>query len=112
MRLAITVKEDSWDSKVDPRFGRTEHFLIYDEENDNTDFIDNSDITGEAHGVGPLAAQKMFEVKPDAIITGNGPGNKAAAVLSRSNIEIYVGADGMTAKEAYRAFKDGKLNKF
>ena len=32
MKIAFTSKGTKWDSKMDPRFGRTEFILIYDEE--------------------------------------------------------------------------------
>ncbi len=32
MKIAFTTKGKDWDSLMDPRFGRTEYFLIYDDE--------------------------------------------------------------------------------
>ncbi len=111
MKILFTVKDNSWESQMDARFGRAEWFLVYDEANDTSDFIDNSDVNSQSHGAGPLAAQKVFELKPDVLITGNGPGGKAASVLNKMIIDIYTGAGEMTVKEAYNAFKNGKLAK-
>ena len=111
MKILFTVKDNSWDSVIDPRFGRTEGFFIYDEASDNTEYLDNSEAASQSHGAGPLAAQKIFDLKPDVLITGNGPGGKASAVLSNMNLEIYMGAGGMTVKEAYEAYKNGSLHK-
>ena len=47
MKLAFTAKGKTWDSLVDPRFGRTEYFLFYDEENDELTPYDNSEIGKE-----------------------------------------------------------------
>ncbi|GAH54328.1 unnamed protein product, partial [marine sediment metagenome] len=40
MKIAFTTKGTEWDSMMDPRFGRTEFLLIYDEENDEFTHFD------------------------------------------------------------------------
>ena len=112
MKVAFTTKGTTWDSVMDPRFGRTEYFLIYDEEKDELKGYDNRGSANDAHGAGPKTAQKLFEINPDVLITGTGPGGNAAAVLEKTGITIYVGAGEMTAKEAYNAYKNNKLRKF
>ena len=109
MKIVFTTKGESWDSAMDPRFGRTEYFLIFDEEKDKLTSVDNHDAANDAHGAGPKTAQKLFEYGPDILITGNGPGGNAAAVLDKTGIKILTGAGEMTAKEAYEAYKNGKL---
>jgi len=110
MKIAFTTKGTEWASKIDPRFGRTEYLLLYDEENDTLQSVDNRDIENEAHGAGPLTAQKLFRLKPDVLITGNGPGGNAASILEKTGIKVYLGAGEMTAKEAYAAYKNGDNN--
>ncbi|MCD4683678.1 MAG: NifB/NifX family molybdenum-iron cluster-binding protein, partial [Bacteroidales bacterium] len=83
MKIAFTTKGTEWDSAMDPRFGRTEYFLIYDEEKEELIHIDNRDSANDAHGAGPKTAQKLFKFNPNVLITGNGPGGNAAAVLER-----------------------------
>ena len=112
MKIAFTTKGIDWDSKMDPRFGRTEYFIIFDEEKDEIKFIDNTEIINEAHGAGPKTAQKLFEEKVDVLITGNGPGGNARTVLEKAEIEIYIGAGDTTVKEAYEAYKKNELKKF
>ncbi|MCK4813331.1 MAG: NifB/NifX family molybdenum-iron cluster-binding protein [Candidatus Marinimicrobia bacterium] len=112
MKIAFTTKGTNWESKMDPRFGRTEYFIIFDDEKNETKIIDNTEIINEAHGAGPKTAQKLFEEKANILITGNGPGGNAGSVLEKAKIEIYVGAGEMTVKEAYEAYKKGKLKKF
>ncbi|MEN8224709.1 MAG: NifB/NifX family molybdenum-iron cluster-binding protein [Bacteroidota bacterium] len=109
MKIAITTKGTDWDSQVDPRFGRTEFFLIYDESNDNISHYDNREAANDAHGAGPKTAQKLFEFKPDVLITGNGPGGNAATALQKSGIKVFVGATDMTAREAYDKYVAGEL---
>ena len=109
MKIIFTATGLDWDSKMDSRFGRTQYFLIYDEDKDELTSFDNTAIADVSHGAGPQTAQKMFELKPDILITGNGPGGNAARVLQNSNIIIYIGAGNMTVKEAFDAYKNGEL---
>lgn len=112
MKIAFTTKGTEWDSMMDPRFGRTEYILVYDDVKDDFAHYDNRAIANEAHGAGPQTAQKLFELDPDILITGNGPGGNAAAVLEKADIKIYIGVDEMTVKKAYDAYKGGKLKEF
>jgi len=109
MKIAFTTKGTEWNSIMDPRFGRTEFILIYDEEKDELSSFDNREIEGEAHGAGPKTAQKLFELSPDILITGNGPGGNAASVLEKAGMKIFIGASEITAKEAYNKYKNNNL---
>ena len=112
MKIAFTTKGNNWDSMMDARFGRTEYILVYDDTTDTTEVVDNTDVINDAHGAGPKTAERLFKLKPDVLITGNGPGGQAAKVLEQTGMEIYVGAGEMTVKEAYEAYKNQTLNKF
>lgn len=109
MKIAFTTKGTGWDSHIDPRFGRTEYLLIYDEETDRLNAFDNREIVNEAHGAGPKTAKKLFELKADILITGNGPGGNAASILDKTGVKILLGAGDMTVKEAYDAYKKDEL---
>lgn len=97
---------------MDPRFGRTDYFFVYNEETEEVTTLDNRAIAETAHGAGPQTAQRLLEMQPEVLITGNGPGGNAARVLAQSNVKIFVGAGGMTVKEAYDAYKNGELREF
>jgi predicted Fe-Mo cluster-binding NifX family protein len=112
MKILLTAKGTEWDSKMDPRFGRTEFFFIYDEETEIIETYDNRAIANEAHGAGPKTAQKMSEYNFNILITGNGPGGNAATVVKQTEIKVYVGAGEMTVKEAYEAYKNSELKEF
>jgi len=112
MKIAFTTKGIYWDSVMDSRFGRTEYILVYDEDNKELTNFDNRSISNEAHGAGPRTAQKLFELNPDILITGNGPGGNAASVISQSNIKVFVGAAEMTVKKAYEKYKNHELKEF
>ena len=100
MKIAFTSKGTNWDSEIDARFGRADYLLVYDEEKDSFSSYDNREIANEAHGAGPKTAQNMFNMKPDVLITGNGPGGNAAVVLEKAGIDIYIGAENMNVKKA------------
>jgi predicted Fe-Mo cluster-binding NifX family protein len=109
MKIAFTTKGTEWDSMMDARFGRAEYFLLYDEDKNEFTHFDNRAIENEAHGTGPRSAQKLFELGPRVLITGNGPGGNAATVLEKAGIEIYIGAGEMTVREAFNAYKSNLL---
>ncbi len=112
MKIAFTAKGTGWDSPIDPRLGRTEYILLYDEENDELSATDNRAIEGVAHGAGTKTSQLLYELNPDVLITGNGPGNNAAAVLNQTQLKIYVGACEMTVQAAYDAYKKHELKEY
>jgi len=112
MRIAFTTKGSTWESQMDPRFGRADYFLVYDEEKDELTSVSNKEVENEAHGAGPKAAQKLAEQNVKVLITGNGPGGNAATVLQKIGVDCYIKAGEMTVKEAYEAFKSSNLQKF
>lgn len=111
MKIVFTAKGSDMAAAMDPRFGRTEYFVIFDEESKSVESYDNRAIEKEAHGAGPKTAQKLSEYGVQVLITGNGPGGNAAAVLNTLGLEIYVGAGNMSVQEAYDTYKAGNLKK-
>lgn len=112
MKIAFTTKGIDWDSEMDPRFGRTEYILIYDTDQDILSSYDNRAIENEAHGAGPKTSQKLFELGPKILITGNGPGSNASVVMEKAGIKTYIGAGEMTVKEAFKAYQNKTLKEF
>lgn len=109
MNIVFTAKGETWESKMDPRFGRTDYLFMYNDETEEIKTINNLDIQNAAHGAGPQTAKKLFELEPKILITGNGPGGNAATVLAQAELKVFTGAGDMTVKEAFSAWKDGKL---
>jgi len=109
MKIVFTTKGKEMDSMMDARFGRAGYLLMYDDDTQQHIVYDNSESGNAAHGAGPLTAQKVYELKADVIITGNGPGDNATATLQMANIKVYVGAGNMTVSEALLAFQQAKL---
>ncbi|MEE4198497.1 MAG: NifB/NifX family molybdenum-iron cluster-binding protein [Bacteroidales bacterium] len=112
MKIAFTAKGTQWDASMDPRFGRTEYILVYDDAKDSLESFDNREIENEAHGAGPKTSQKLFELGARVLITGNGPGGNAATVLEKAGVDIFIGAGTMTVKQAFEAYKNNQLTKF
>ena len=112
MKIAFTAKGSKWNSKIDPRFGRTEYLLVYDTESEELIAHDNRDIENEAHGAGPKTAKMIYDTGAEVIITGNGPGENAALALDKAGVRIFTGADRMKVKEALEAFNNKQLKEF
>jgi predicted Fe-Mo cluster-binding NifX family protein len=112
MTVLITAQGPDWEDRVDPRFGRAAYFFCVDDATEEVSVVSNSSSAAQAHGAGTKAAAAAAELQPDVLITGNGPGQNAGAVLGRTELQIFVGAGGMTIREAFDAWKAGKLTKF
>ncbi len=109
MKIAFTSTGKDLEAQIDPRFGRTAFFVLLDTETTELEVIDNSAIQEEAHGAGTATAQLLFKLKPDVLITGNGPGETAAKVLKKSAIRIFVEAHQMSLRDALKHFENGDL---
>ena len=109
MRIAFTAKGTSWESMIDERFGRAQFIIVFDETSGEFEVVDNSEVGNVAHGAGPQTAKKLIDMTPDVLITGNGPGGNANAVLQQRNITVFIGAGSMTIKQAYESYKENSL---
>jgi len=107
MKICITTNSPNLDSLVDPRFGRCQYFLIVDEKSELIKAIPNE--AGQAmRGAGIAAAQLVIDSGVQAVITGN-VGPNAYYALNSSGIKIFPVVFGVTAKDALKMYKDGKL---
>ncbi len=109
MKIVFTAKGGDWSSQMDPRFGRMDMLVTYDEDSDKLEAITNNETEAMEHGAGLQTSKKVLDLNPDVIITGNGAGQKALEILKRSNVKMYTGAGDMTLKEVYDAYKNDKL---
>jgi predicted Fe-Mo cluster-binding NifX family protein len=109
MRIAFTAAGTTWDSLIDSRFGRTEYIIVHDEETQELIVVDNNAVKNEAHGAGIATAKKIFELQPDVLITGHGPGENAANALRHIKVRIFIGAHNMNLRQAYTQYKNGVL---
>lgn len=109
MKIAFTSTGTTWDSLIDPRFGRTEFLVIYDDEREGLTAVENSEVQNSAHGAGAATAHKLSVLNPDVLITGNGPGETASSALKHLHVRIFVDASNLTTRQAYDQFKNGML---
>jgi len=112
MKIVISAQGKTLQDKVDARFGRCPFFVIYNTETKEEQIIDNQDVEQEAHGAGPRTAQRLSEYDCNVLITGNGPGGNAASLLSKMNIDVFVGAGDMIIEKAIESYLKGELKKF
>ncbi len=109
MKIVFTSQGPDMDSQMDSRFGRAAYLVSFSSDDNTVVAISNSEVASEAHGAGSATSKKLFELKPDVLITGNGPGETASKVIKLMNIKTFANAHDMTLYEAYEAFKQGKL---
>lgn len=107
MRLIITSEGPGMNSRVDPRFGRAKHFVLFDTETGEVSSHDNAQNLNAPQGAGIQAAQAVARLGAEAVLTGN-VGPKAFATLQAANIAVYTGAAG-TVNEAIEQYKRGQL---
>jgi predicted Fe-Mo cluster-binding NifX family protein len=105
--LAITSQGENLDSPVDPRFGRARGFILYNEENGETSYIDNTQNLNAMQGAGVQAAKNVTDAGVNTLITGH-VGPKAFTALQAAGVVIYTGATG-SVSEAIDLYRNGKL---
>ena len=107
MKTVITAQSGNLDANVDPRFGRANHFILYDTETGEFTAHSNEQNLNAAQGAGIQAAQSVAQLGPEVVITGH-VGPKAFATLQAAGIKVCVGASG-TVQESLDAYQAGKL---
>ncbi|MDD3436771.1 MAG: NifB/NifX family molybdenum-iron cluster-binding protein [Candidatus Gastranaerophilales bacterium] len=107
MLVAISTNENNLDSQVDLRFGRAKGFIIYNTDDNSSEYIDNIQNLEAAQGAGIQAAQNIVNANVEAVITGH-CGPKAFRVLSTSGVKIYTIGEGKIS-EIIEKFKKGEL---
>jgi predicted Fe-Mo cluster-binding NifX family protein len=107
MKIAIPVEEKTLNTPVCVSFGRTPLFVIFDTENGEFEFIDNSAAASQG-GAGIKAAQLLADKGAKAVVTFR-CGENAAEVLKPAEITLYKAVDG-TAYNNIEKFKLGELS--
>ncbi|SDZ83395.1 Predicted Fe-Mo cluster-binding protein, NifX family [Desulfuromusa kysingii] len=93
MIIAVTAKEASLQSEVDPRFGRAAYFLIANSATGEVYAHDNTEGIEADNGAGTGASQQLAEFKVDVLYTGH-VGPKAAEVLDKAKIAYHENTTG------------------
>lgn len=107
MKIAIPVEEKTLNTPVCVSFGRTPLFVMFDTENGEYEFIDNSAAASQG-GAGIKAAQLLADAGADVVITIR-CGENAVEVLKPAEITLYKAVDG-TAYDNIEKFKLGELS--
>mgnify|MGYP006283863627 CR=1 FL=1 len=108
MKIIITAQGNEKSSLMDQYFGRAQNFVLWDEENNSIETIDNSKNKAAAHGAGIQAGQLVVDSGADIVISGH-VGPKAASVLKAAGKKVFLGNKDKTLEENYQLFKEGKL---
>jgi predicted Fe-Mo cluster-binding NifX family protein len=108
MKIAVSAKGEALDSEVDPRFGGSSGFVLFDTDTGNADYLDNSTQRHLSQGTGVQKAKMIAEAGAETLITGQ-LGPKAARVLDKSGIKIYLCRRG-NVRQALQALEADSLN--
>jgi predicted Fe-Mo cluster-binding NifX family protein len=107
MKIAVTSKGKELTSEVDPRFGRTQYFLIVDAETLEFDVVENTQNLNLPQGAGIQSSKKVVDAGAEIVITGN-CGPKAFKALNAAGVKVAVEFSGRVI-EAVQQFKNGML---
>ncbi len=107
MRVAVTAKEASIESRVDQRFGRARYLIVVDTQTGETQVHDNEVNLNAMQGAGIQTAQNVARLNVTSVLTGHA-GPNAFEALSAAGVKVYTGLQG-TVKQAVEGFKVGKL---
>jgi predicted Fe-Mo cluster-binding NifX family protein len=109
MKIAVSAQEGKPDSLIDPRFGRAQYFIVYDDETKSWEVVDNTQNLQAAQGAGIQSASTVVNAGCTALISGH-CGPKAFAALNKAGVAVYA-MIGVTIRDAVDSFKRGELKK-
>jgi predicted Fe-Mo cluster-binding NifX family protein len=110
VKVTVSTKAKSLKSELDPRFGHSNGFILFDTDTRKATYLDNSAQRNLVWGPGIKAAQIILEAGTEAIVTGQ-LGPKAAKILENTGVKILECSRG-TVRDAIQAFVQGKLSSF
>ena len=107
MRIAVSSQGTELTSKVDPRFGRAQCFLVFDTSDKSLEVVENDQNVSAAQGAGIQAAENVAKKNVDMVVSGNfGP--KAFRALDAAGVKTALWAEG-TVSEAIELARNDKL---
>lgn len=109
MKICVTAQQPDHDSPVDPRFGRSRFFMVYDDAADSWESISNIQNLNAAQGAGIQSASNVVNAGCSVLISGH-CGPKAFDALSRAGVSVYTVSEG-TVYQAVDSYKQGALKK-
>lgn len=109
MKIAFTTSGATLQAPLDGRFGRAPSFLVYDQDHDTVEILDNRSNVEAAQGAGIQAAEAVVRSGATAVVTGH-CGPKAFRVLHAAGIEVFT-SDATTVSAALEEFRAGRLRR-
>jgi predicted Fe-Mo cluster-binding NifX family protein len=108
MKIGLPSNGSDLSAGFAAHFGRCQHFLIYD--TDNNELLNSfpNSARNASGGAGIQAAQELVNEKVEVVIAPQ-IGPNAWDVLQVAKIRIYIGING-TVQDNITAFKNGELN--
>jgi predicted Fe-Mo cluster-binding NifX family protein len=108
MKICIPAKGPEPQDLVDERFGRAPYFLIYNTDTSTTESFKNP--AAEAMGgVGPRAAQFLFDHDVHVLVTARVGGNALEALKAGGVTILLYEKTGSTVEDAITAYSRGGL---
>lgn len=107
MIVAISTCGTDLDADLDPRFGRSRHFLVCPPGSEAVAHHDNPTAVQAEHGAGIRTAEFVVGLGVQAVVSG-AVGPKAMQVLRAAGVRTFA-CDARTAREALAAFRQGTL---
>lgn len=107
MKIAVTATGTDIESNVDPRFGRAQYILVFDQDGTFLEAVDNSVNFNAMRGAGISAGKILADRKVDVLITGY-CGPNAFKTLSAAGVRVAVEQSGKV-REALERLKKNEL---
>ena len=108
MKIAIPASGNELSSAINPRFGRTQYFLLINTADDTVEVHDNTQNLNAVQGAGVQSAETVARIGAEAVISPN-VGPKAFRTLQAAEIKVYDSGGAKDVGEAVRKFKAGEL---
>lgn len=109
MKVIITGTSNAIEGDFNPRFGRSDYFILVDSETGNWEGFQNP-AAGARGGAGPQAVQFIADKGGEAVISGR-YGPSAFTALEAAGINAYIAESQGTVKEVLEKFQAGELEK-
>jgi predicted Fe-Mo cluster-binding NifX family protein len=107
MKIIITANGNTIDSAFNPRFGRSDYFILVDTTTNQSQGFENP-AANAAGGAGPQAVQFIANKGAKAVISGR-YGPSAFTALDAAGISAYVYEGQGMVRDAVEQFQAGKL---
>lgn len=107
MLIAATTDSPVLNSLISQNFGRCAFFILFDEDKNSTEIVQNPFANTMGVGAGIQLARLIIDKKADSVIT-NRMGAGPFRLLLSANIEVYQ-CTGLTALRAVEFLQEGEL---